>query len=167
MTEILAERMAAKIEGDFVVFMIGARVNKLWKIHKWLPVVLAMGRMRKELDAHPEIGALGSWTAGSLLIQYWRSFEQLEAYARAKDKQHLPAWVDFNRSVGNSRGDVGIWHETFLVRNGEYESVYSGMPRFGLGLAGTLVSARGQLSSARARLRGQAAPALPEIDGQD
>jgi hypothetical protein len=32
----------------------------------------------------------------SVIVQYWRSFEQLEAYARAKDKKHWPAWVDFH-----------------------------------------------------------------------
>ena len=51
---IIAERMAARIEGDFVVFLIGARINKPWKIHKWLPVALAMPRMMKELEALPK-----------------------------------------------------------------------------------------------------------------
>ncbi len=35
-------RVTATLEGDFVVFMIGMRFNKLWAIHKWLPVFLAM-----------------------------------------------------------------------------------------------------------------------------
>src|SRR5208337_3720591 len=54
------------------------------------------------------------------LVQYWRSFDHLEAYARAPDKHHWPAWVEFNRRMKNSRGDVGIWHETYRVRAGEY-----------------------------------------------
>jgi hypothetical protein len=152
MSEIFAKRMTVQIEGDFVVFLIGARINKPWKVHKWLPVALAMQRMRKELSARPELGLLGSWTAGSLLIQYWRSFEQLEAFSRSPELTHLPAWAAFNRSVGKSRGDVGIWHETFLVRAGEYEAVYSGMPRHGLGAAGALVEAQGLRMSARGRL---------------
>ena len=41
--------MAAEIEGDFVVFIIGMRVNRPWKLHKWVPVFLAMPRMLKEL----------------------------------------------------------------------------------------------------------------------
>ena len=32
MTELIPQRMAAKIEGPFVVFLIGMRINKFWKI---------------------------------------------------------------------------------------------------------------------------------------
>jgi hypothetical protein len=46
--------MTAEIEGEFVVFLIGARINKPWKIHNWLPVALAMSRMLKELAANPD-----------------------------------------------------------------------------------------------------------------
>jgi hypothetical protein len=70
------------------------------------------------------------------LIQYWRSFDHLERYARASDRHHWPAWLDFNRRMKNSRGDVGIWHETYIVPAGAYESVYSGMPLIGLAKAG-------------------------------
>jgi len=65
---------------------------------------------------------------------------------------HWPAWVDFNSRVGRSRGDVGIWHETYQVRAGEYECVYSGMPPFGLAKASAQVDAVGALDSARGRL---------------
>jgi len=53
MGEIIPERMAAEIEGDFVVFIIGMRINKPWKVHKWMPVLLAMPRMLKELKKQP------------------------------------------------------------------------------------------------------------------
>src|SRR5437016_2724165 len=61
MAEIIDRRITAKIEGDFVVFLIGLRINKLWKIWKWLPVAMAMPRMLKELAAKPaaETGFLG------------------------------------------------------------------------------------------------------------
>ena len=49
MATVVPQRMAAQIEGDFVVFLIGMRINKPWKLHKWLPVFLAMPRMLKEL----------------------------------------------------------------------------------------------------------------------
>ena len=58
----------------------------------------------------------------------------------------------FNKRMATSRGDVGIWHETYLVRAGEYETVYSGMPPFGLGKASTLVPASGRRESARGRV---------------
>lgn len=54
----------------------------------------------------------------------------------------------------NSRGDVGIWHETYLVRAGAYETLYSGMPAHGLGRAGDLVPATGNREDARRRLAG-------------
>ena len=155
MAKVIPDRVAAKLDGDFVVFLIGMRINAWWKPHKWLPVMLAMPRMIKELYADKGSGFLGHKAAGiGLMVQYWRSFEQLEQYARAKQREHWPAWIDFNRRVGRSRGDVGIWHETYLVRDGQYEAVYSGMPPIGLGAAGELVSASGNRDSARGRLQG-------------
>lgn len=152
MAEIIPNRMAARIEGDFVVFLIGMRINKPWKLHKWLPTFLAMPRMLRELERRPESGFLGSISGGMTIVQYWRSFEHLEAYARSHDHQHWPAWVAFNKRMAGSRGDVGIWHETYLVRAGEYEAVYSGMPPHGLGKAAGLVPASGRRESARGRV---------------
>ena len=151
MEPIIPARMAAEIEGDFVVFVIGMRVNKPWKLHKWIPTFLGMPRMLKELNKRPESGFLGSISGGLLVVQYWRSFDDLERYARSHDQLHWPAWVAFNRRIGRSRGDVGIWHETYMVRAGEYEAIYSGMPRTGIGLAGKLVPATGRKESARGR----------------
>jgi len=64
MSTVRAERMAAEIEGDFVVFLIGMRINKPWKVHKWLPVFLAMPRMLKELETNPDSGLIGYSQAG-------------------------------------------------------------------------------------------------------
>jgi hypothetical protein len=152
MPGVIPERMTADIDGDFVVFLIGMRINKPWKIHKWLPVFLAMPRLLRELKAHPESGCLGTMSAGTMIVQYWRSFDDLERYARSRDQQHWPAWVAFNKRTASSRGDVGIWHETYRVAAGHYETVYSGMPPFGLGAAGTLVPASGRKESARGRM---------------
>jgi hypothetical protein len=41
MPMVLAKRMTAEVDGEFVVFLIGVRINALWKIHKWLPVALS------------------------------------------------------------------------------------------------------------------------------
>ena len=59
MGRLFAERMTGELDGDFVVFLIGLRINKPWMVHKWLPVFLAMPRMIKELKANPELGFLG------------------------------------------------------------------------------------------------------------
>ena len=160
MAKIIDQRMSAEIEGDFVVFLIGMRVNKPWKVHKWLPVFLAMRPMLKELSEQPESGFLGYTMGLPAIVQYWRSFDDLERYARSRDRKHWPAWVAFNKRIGRSRADVGIWHETFRVRAGEYEAVYSGMPEIGLGKAGKLVPASGRRDTARGRIT-----AATDLDG--
>jgi hypothetical protein len=85
------------------------------------------------------------------MVQYWRSMDQLMAYATNKQAAHLPAWKAFHQSVGTD-GTVGIWHETFAVAAGAYESVYVNMPAFGLGRAGSLEAATGRKHSAANRL---------------
>ena len=152
MKKVVPKRVTAEIEGDFVVFLIGLRINRPWKVHKWLPAVRAMPAMIRELERHPESGFLGHIMSFGVIVQYWRSFDRLEAYARDTDQRHWPAWVDFNKRVGGSRGDVGIWHETYRIRAGEYECVYSGMPAFGLARASSTRDAVGQLESARGRV---------------
>jgi hypothetical protein len=158
---IRPERLTANLEGDFVVFLIGMRINNPLKIHKWLPVAQAMPRMVKELYQHPELGFIHaeSWFSRTIImVQYWRSMEQLLSYAKNKDAEHLPAWQSFMKSVGTD-GSVGIWHETYAVSPGKYENVYVNMPAFGLGRAGTLQVASGGRQSAGGRLRaGQDAP---------
>jgi hypothetical protein len=150
-------RMTARLDGEFVVFIIGMRINNPLLIHKWLPVFVAMPRMLRELYASPELGLLSHemWFSRTpVLVQYWRSMDALLAYAKAKDAKHLPAWQAFNTSVATN-GSVGIWHETYIARPGTYENIYANMPAFGLGRAGTLVEARGGLQSASARLHNQ------------
>jgi hypothetical protein len=110
--------------------------------------------MLTELYTHPELGFLGgnTWFGRTfVLVQYWRSFEDLEAYAKARDKQHLPAWSAFNRAVGNN-GDVGIYHETYRVAPGQYENVYVNMPPTLLGEVAPLVPVSGGRNSARGRM---------------
>ena len=140
-------RWTAHIEGDFVVFLIGARFNS--KLHLARSLKDLGGRrrgMQAMLDylvAHPEKGLLGYEMGLKTIVQYWRSFEQLEAFAKDADDPHLEAWRDFWRRVGKS-GRTGIWHETFLVRAGEYEAIYGNMPDYGLGKASEVVTGRGQ-----------------------
>ena len=114
-----------------------------------------MPRMLKELEAAPaETGCLGAESLGFLsLVQYWRSFDHLEAYARARDKAHWPAWVAFNRRFKDARGDIGIWHETYRVSAGAFESVYSGMPLMGLAKAGGSAAVTEASDAARDRLK--------------
>jgi hypothetical protein len=149
------ERMTARMKGDFVVFLIGMRINKPWAVHKYLPVFMAMPKMLRELYEKPELGFIHHemWFSRTvLLVQYWRSVEQLLDYARLKDAAHLPAWQAFNQAVGTD-GSVGIWHETYKAGPGSYENVYANMPPFGLGKAGQLLEAKAGLKSASDRFR--------------
>ena len=151
---VFSGRYTGSIDGDFVVFLIGMRINRPLKVHRWLPVFVAMPRMIRELEADPGSGFLGAtqglMTTGPTLIQYWRSFEQLERYARDPDGRHFPAWKRFNQTVRAS-GDVGVWHETYRVAAGGAESVYGNMPRIGLARAGTH-RALGSTSTAARRI---------------
>jgi hypothetical protein len=154
MSAVLNGRWTARLDEPFVVFIIGMRINRFWKIHRWGPVVAAMPRMIKELEQRPELGFLGAeaWFSRTpVLIQYWRSFEALESYADARDSAHLPAWAAFNKAVGGN-GDVGVFHETYRIEPGKHENIYVNMPPLLLGRVGKLVEARRGLNSARDRL---------------
>jgi hypothetical protein len=154
MAKVAAARMTADLEGDFVVFLIGMRINKPWKLHKWLPVAAAMGPMLKVLSQRPDLGLLGmhNWfsPSGPMIVQYWRSVEHLERFAKDTTLPHHSAWKKYNKRVA-TRGDVGVWHETYLVSAGRHESIYANMPLFGLARAGAHlpVAARGETAAQR------------------
>ncbi len=155
MTKIFNGRFTAKTDKPFVVFLIGMRINQWWRIDKWFPVSNAMNPMMRALYTHPEKGFLHAeffWNfSGPVLIQYWRSFEDLENFARSPSDPHLDPWKKFNQAVG-SNGIVGIWHETYLVNPNQFECVYGNMPKFGLGAATEHVQAVGRRETARLRL---------------
>ncbi len=155
MASIHEQRMTAQVDGTIVLFLIGMRVNRPWKVATWLPVFLAMPRMLAELREHPELGLLEGRLHGNPLapfsIQYWESFEKLEAYAKSRDSVHLPVWKAFNERVG-SNGDVGIWRETYRVPAGHSEVVYNNIPEYGLGRATQLIPVSGRLDSAASRM---------------
>jgi hypothetical protein len=111
MGEVAGRRMTAEIDGDFVVFLIGARFNDK--------------------------------------LQFARTLVDLGG--RRGMKHMLDVWRQYWRRVGRG-GRSGIWHETYLVRAGQYEAVYANMPPHGLGKAGRLVPAS-ESSSARGRLQ--------------
>lgn len=164
MSPVMPGRFAAQMDEPFVVFIIGMRVNKLLALRKWVPVAQSMGPMLSDLYAHPEKGFLGGeyfvFWPGVTLVQYWRSFEDLERFARQPSDPHLGAWKRFNQSVGTD-GSVGIFHETYMIEPGKYEAVYANMPGFGLAAATKHVPAMGRRETARRRLGGDNEPAIP------
>lgn len=165
MTSVQAGRFTTTPPPGSVIFIIGMRFNKLWKLHKWFPVFTAMPRMLRELEQQPELGLLHYRLVLSgrspMVIQYWESVDKLNAYAKAPDHVHLPAWRAFNRSVGND-GDVGIFHETFVVGADSFEAVYGNMPEAMAGAAfGTVPVGRvGQTAARRMNLTPTDEPAV-------
>jgi hypothetical protein len=149
-------RHQAKIDGDFVVFLIGARpqFTHLFRSIRDLGGRRGMKHMLDHLMAHPEKGLLSYEMGLPVIVQYWRSFDHLEAFARDDSDPHTVAWRKYWRRVGNDPR-TGIWHETYLVRAGEYEAIYANMPPFGLAKAGSLVKIGGE-TRARTRLGAKA-----------
>jgi len=153
-------RVTAERDDEIVVFLIGMRINALWKVHRWIPILLVAPRMVRELRQEDGSRLLGSWTFLSPprtigFVQYWDSFESLRDYARDSDHLHLDAWAEYNEE---SDGSVGIWHETY--RTDEYETVYNNRGPRGLGVAdgSELVPAAGKHRSAAARIDGEEDP---------
>jgi hypothetical protein len=145
----------ARLEGDFVIFIIGTRPDPLHPVRWWNDIggMRGMLHMLKYLSNHPEKGMLGYHFLGLTIVQYWRSFEHLEAFAADRDDPHASAMRTYWKRVGTSARS-GIWHETFLVRAGEYEAIYANMPPHGLGKVAELLP-QNEDSSARQRLRRQ------------
>jgi hypothetical protein len=149
------ERIHAERDGEFVVFLVGMRINRLRAVHRWLPVFLSAPRMVREQETEP-VGLLESRSMvvsprEFQFVQYWESFEALRDYAR-EGAEHRSMWSRFNDEMAD--GAVGIWHETYRVREEEYETVYRNMPPTGLGATdGTdHVPATGQRETAGGRL---------------
>jgi len=98
------ERLCAETTNDIVVFAIGMRINRFWKVWKWFPVCLEMPRMLKEQEADPSIGLLSTRFMFGFrnigVLQHWRSAEDLNAYAHSSDRLHLEAWKRFGELCG-------------------------------------------------------------------
>jgi hypothetical protein len=87
-----------------------------------------------------------------VIVQYWRSFDALEAYAKNPSAKHAPIWREWNRLAEAERSGAGIWHETYPVSARRYEAVYQNMPVTGLQKAGTAITVGEARASARQRL---------------
>jgi hypothetical protein len=124
-------------EHDPVVFVIGMRINRWRRVRTWWPVFTGMPKMLAELQ-RTDAGLMGfqsSWAGRTFLtVQYWRSAEELGAYARDTSFKHAAAWAAFNKRAA-ATGDVGIYHETYVVPKDRVETVYGNMPTFGLAKA--------------------------------
>ncbi|WP_299441573.1 monooxygenase family protein [uncultured Phycicoccus sp.] len=160
------DRVTHAYDGPLAVFLIGLRVHKPWKRRIVQQAGAAMPRMIAELEANKaaaergeaeSLGYLGSRSTVHLMattmIQWWRSVDDIYAYANAAGHEHRPAWLEFYQLAKADPTAVTIWHETYAVQPHGAESIYSGPRPLGLAdVAGTVpVGRRGE--SARERIR--------------
>lgn len=154
---LLEGRYTAELTDDGVVLLlIGMRFNQWWRVDKWWFVLFGMLRMLRYL-ARADEGLLQSryWFGRTLLlVQYWRSLDELMEFATDSKAPHAKTWRDFNRRVG-ADGSVGIFHETYKIIPGDSEAMYVNMPVFGLGAAMGPVPVGRSRDRARQRMANQ------------
>lgn len=158
------DRVTHAYDGPLAVFLIGLRVHKPWKRRIVQQAGAAMPRMIAELEANKaaaergvaeSLGYLGSRSTvhfmATTMIQWWRSVDDIYAYANAAGHEHRPAWTEFYRVAKDDPSAVTIWHETYQLAPHGAESVYSGPKPLGLAdLAGVLpVRRRGDTARQR------------------
>lgn len=156
-------------QGELAVFLIGMRIRKLHRPDAWGPTIAAMRPMLTELHtnkAQADAGEATWWGfydartvldgRGPTVIQYWRSVEDIYAYAQATSLAHRPAWKAFHARARSAQGAVGLWHETFAVPAGGHEALYIDMPPFGLARATGAVEVSRRGRTARERLAASA-----------
>lgn len=147
--------MTSATDDDVVVFIIGIRVNAFWRLTRWLPVIVTLRRVMRDLLRQPDIGLLGYRTRiggrHMEITQYWRSFADLHAYAHERHGEHARAWEWFHRTIGQD-GTVGLWHEAYLVPANRVESIYLNMPPHGLAEAMGVQPIQGGYAAAAGRL---------------
>jgi hypothetical protein len=108
MAKVNEGRWTAEIEGDFVVFLIGARPNSVLQLLRSFGDLggrRGMTHMLKYLSEQPEKGLLGFQMGFPTIVQYWRSFEHLEAFARDADDPPPRAMAELLASRRQVRPD--------------------------------------------------------------
>ena len=158
MPQVFPGRFTAEVPSSFMLFVIGMRINSIWAVRKWWPTAMAMQPMIQALEAEPVKGYLGSemfyrfFPITTLMMTYWRSFDDLERFAKNPSDPHLKSWGHFMKTIGDD-GSVGIWHENYLVEQSAFEAIYGNMPRFGLAKAFEHVPIGKDRDTARQRVR--------------
>ena len=82
-------------------------------------------------------------------LQYWSGFDALEAWAR---REPHSAWWRSAVERMRSRGDIGVYHEAYIVARDGAESIYMNCPPTGLSAFGILKEPVGPLTTSRDRL---------------
>ncbi len=139
MVQVFPGRFTARAPGEATaVFLIGLRINTFRGLTRSGPVITAMPRMLTFLAQHPDSGMLNfhSWFGRTtILLSYWRTTADVQRFASDPDAPHAAAWRAFTKKIGAGR-DIGVWHELYAIRPGDYEGTYVNMPEFGMARAG-------------------------------
>jgi len=121
-----------------VVFLVGIRINQWRRVRRWLPLLLAMPRMLRELVDDPGSGLagyrlhFGPGLRQAMVVQYWRSPEELHRFARRAAGTHRSAQSRYWWHYGAGAA-VGVWHEFLVSPQGAHHGMYGNMPPFGIG----------------------------------
>lgn len=159
------DRVTHAYDGTLALFLIGVRVHQPWKVRTVRRASSPMAGMIAELERNKaaaergeeeHLGYLGSRTTidlgGPTVIQWWRSVEDIYAYANADSLRHRPAWLEFYQAAKDDPRAVTIWHETYTVPAGAVESIYSGPRPFGLARLAGVIPVRRRGETARERM---------------
>ena len=118
------------------LFLIGLRIRRWHRPDAWMPAVAAMPPMLAELYDDPESGFLGHRmtvaAGGPLVVQYWRSVDDVMRYAHDDQRRHRSAWKAFYARARRAPECVGLWHEIYDVAPSSARGTYVGMPPAGL-----------------------------------
>jgi hypothetical protein len=137
-------KFAADNAEPVVVFLVGIRINSWRRPGHWLPLLLAMPAALRELRAQPQGGLLGyrlflgPGPRQGMLLQYWRSADDLHTFAHHPASSHRAAQQRLWRHYAAAAGAVGVWHEMLPLAAGSYHSLYGNMPPTGIGAMHTL-----------------------------
>ncbi len=151
-------RWMARRTEPFAVFLFGMRLNQLRGLARFMWGRRVLRRVLADLEAHPGRGFLAGQVYRArrtlIAVQYWESFDALDAYARDHGLPHRRAWQRYLREALDDPA-MGLWHETYLAEPGTWEGVYLNMPPWGLGAGTDLLEMRATKDSARERLHQQ------------
>jgi len=114
---------AAEVDGDFVVFLIGTRINKPWKIGSGARWVRAMRLMLKELDANPDLGCLGHTFGCQSSCSIGAASITLKRYAKVARSPAPASLATIQQDCEPVARHRGHLHETFGSAPVLYETV--------------------------------------------
>ncbi len=151
MAQFFSRRNTHRDDGAAVVSLSVIRVNRLL-------AVAAKRGVRRGLGADSTLGMLGYVgyfsARGALVVEYRREVDALIKDAQSPSHVHRPASSEFDRWSRQSRGAIGIWHETFALATGDHECVCVDIPENSAAASDGSAPARGQRGTPGRRFAG-------------